>query len=145
MCFPAKLWSFKQEIICTLFWKKKRLMKMWLVLFFSLFDLSNGWKLLMPLSDLDYSQYRYKNPPKSTVLPPVITERAMHTPGPDAVAVWAARAIQVRWELQQGPRWSNPCAMPSRYQGHTGSYSYGQRWVWTGHPFSRQVCSSLNS
>lgn len=44
MCFAAKLCSFKQEIKCTSFRKKKKkkLMKTFLVLFFSLLELSDG-------------------------------------------------------------------------------------------------------
>lgn len=47
MCFAAKLCSFKQEIMCTLFriFFKKKLMKTCLVLVFSFFDLSDGSKV----------------------------------------------------------------------------------------------------
>lgn len=42
MCFTAKLCSFKQEIMCTLFREKKKLMKMCLLLLFSLWP---QWRL----------------------------------------------------------------------------------------------------
>lgn len=45
MCFAAKLCSFKQEIMYTLFRIFKKVMKMCLVLFFSVFDLSDGSKV----------------------------------------------------------------------------------------------------
>lgn len=143
MCFAAKLCSFKQEIMYTLFRIFKKVMKMCLVLFFSVFDLSDGSKVAFAIIRSALKSMHTWKCPKGHNTAPVSSEQRCTWPRYQSCASSQSYVGQV--EPQQGPHWSNPCSSLSRAQEYTDSHSYRHSWVWTRHWFSRQVCSSLNS
>lgn len=145
MCSAAKLCSVKQEIMCTLFRKKKKkLMKMCLVLFFSLFDLSDGSKAARASIRSGLQSVHTQKSPKGYNI--ACCEQRVS----DAHAQpWCHCCASSQGHTGQvgttaGTTLIHLFCSPEQSSGYTRSYSYGHFWVWTGHPFSRETCSSLN-